>query len=312
MKTPMTNQTRRSTFEYACLLVAFLSITACSASAVEEVKLEPNEILKFEFPDLPATYHSKRTGHKQPAMLSARLPENYSRDGKFPLLLFLGGGTGGPGDAAADIRGTEPRDRRDYIAVNLPLFIKDVNGPPTVPPRLQAMGVDPDTLKGMIMFDDFEVLSAAYRVMLQKLLDAVPNISRKGSMIGGFSNGAHAVSVLLAGKDEFIMSHFESFVIWEGGIGLVTNPLGPEDVPALRNHRFLFLMGDQPGSAAAEESAKRWLEALVQGMKKQKIDCSLVVMVGYGHAMPKEYGKLVGNWVRGEPLPAIPPKSPQP
>lgn len=125
MKTPMTDETHCSTLEYACLLVAFFSIAACSASAVDQVRLEPNEILKFEFPDLPETYFSLSTDKKQPAMLTAQLPANYSRDGKFPLFLYLAAGGGSAGDRAPSHRFII--GPRDYITVDLPLFIKDVS-----------------------------------------------------------------------------------------------------------------------------------------------------------------------------------------
>ena len=68
----------------AILLVGFLCTVLASDGAAP--KLEPNAIISFEFPDLPETLLTKSSGDKQPARLSAELPENYSRETKFPLI----------------------------------------------------------------------------------------------------------------------------------------------------------------------------------------------------------------------------------
>ena len=169
-----------------------------------EPKLEPNAILSFDFPELPDTLMTKSSGEKQPARLSAELPENYSQDGKFPLFIFLTGGGGGRGDAKPSFR--ELVGARDFICVNLPQFKRslDTNEP----------------FRGLaISMEDFDTMSRAYRTMLEKLFATVPNITPKRSTLGGFSNGANTTAVLLAGQDEFILRHFESFFLIEGGFG---------------------------------------------------------------------------------------------
>src|SRR5438093_13187670 len=102
---------------------------ANSAHAANDANLEPNATLTFEFPDLPDTLMTKVSGEKRPARLTAQLPENYSRDGKFPLFVFLTGGGGGRGDAEPSAR--ELVGARDFICVNLPQFKRalDTNEP---------------------------------------------------------------------------------------------------------------------------------------------------------------------------------------
>src|SRR5438128_1391578 len=101
------------------LLITMSAVAFSSAHAADTVKLAPNVKLTFEFPDLPETFFAKSTGDKRPAMLSAQLPENYSPQGKFPIFVFLNGGSGGGGSSqtARDIIGP-----RNFIAVGLPLF----------------------------------------------------------------------------------------------------------------------------------------------------------------------------------------------
>ncbi len=95
--------------------VVFLIAIACSVSGASDVTLEPNATLRFEFPDLPDTLMTKASGEKQPARLTAQLPENYSREGKFPLFIFLTGGGGGRGDAETSSRGLPPSTKARSI-----------------------------------------------------------------------------------------------------------------------------------------------------------------------------------------------------
>lgn len=64
-----------------------LLLTGTPAGA-ETVRLEPNAILRLDFPDLPDTLATIDTGEKKLARLTAQLPENYSLEGRFPLCVF--------------------------------------------------------------------------------------------------------------------------------------------------------------------------------------------------------------------------------
>src|SRR5260370_401416 len=149
--------------------VVCLIAIACSASGASDVNLEPNATLRLEFPDLPDTLMTKASGEKQPARLTAQLPENYSREGKFPLFIFLTGGGGGRGDAEPSSRGVV--GPRDFICVNLPQFKRAVD--------------KNEPYRGLtVSMEDFETVSRAYQTMLQKLFDAVPNITPERSALG--------------------------------------------------------------------------------------------------------------------------------
>jgi hypothetical protein len=284
------------------LRIASILLTVCclSVQATDHVNLAPNAILSFTFPDLPETFFSKATHQKYPPMLSARLPENYTRDGKFPLFVFLNGGNGGRGDSspARDIVGP-----RDFIVVSVPLF-RDASGAKAPP----LPGVNTDAL---VNINDAPVLGASYRVMLQKLLDAVPNISTERSTLGGFSNGAHATGALLAAKDPFILDHFTAFCFFEGGMALAMNPSALQE-PALKHCRFIALFGDHDKDPKLQTMRKLVAEPLVDSLAREasllQLDFTRIVMKGYGHETPPEYQKLLGSWIRGEKLPEIPAK----
>ena len=285
-------------FVVACLL----ALAGALASAEDAVKLEPNAKLSFEFPDLPETFFSKATHQPAPALLTAQLPENYVPGGRFPLFVFLGGGNGGRGDSttARSIAGP-----RDFIAVSLPLF-RDSTA--AAAPVLPGLPINP---KEMVNGADAGILGRAYRVMLQRLLEAVPNVTRERSAFGGFSNGAHATGALLAAKDEFVLSHFTAFCFFEGGMPLLLNPAAL-DQPALRHGRLIVLFGDSDPNPQLQLARKLLagplLEKLSQEASTLELDFTHITMHGYGHTMPPEYQKLLGAWVRGEKLPEIPVK----
>ena len=283
------------------IFAILVSTSLFIARAMAEVKLEPNAKLSFEFPELPETFLSKSTHDKIPAILSAQLPRNYTREGKFPLFVFLNGGNGGRGDSspARSIVGPD-----DFITVSLPLF-KDPSGAKA--PALPGVTVD---LSYLVNINDAPVLGSSYRAMLQKLFETVPNISTERSTFGGFSNGAHATGALLTAKDEFILKHFTAFCFFEGGMALALNPAALQQ-PALSRARFIMLTGDHDSDPKRQAQRTLIGEPLITGISKQAselhLDFTRIIMRGYGHAMPSEYQKLLGNWVRGEMLPKVQP-----
>jgi predicted esterase len=141
--------------------------------------------------------------------------------------------------------------------------------------------------------------------MFQKLFDTVPNITPERSALGGFSNGGHAVGVLLAGQDEFILSHFRAFYLAEGGFGpLAANALRKI---AMKPCRFLLLRGDQPDDDSAKSKEERehnthLAQALELEAQEFHLDFTAVTMQNTGHDLPRKYQAILGAWVRGESI----------
>ena len=198
------------------VMVLALSFSAFAQGAVG-VQLKADARWSMDFPDLPDTLAAMTTGESKPAGLTVRLPANYSREGKFPLFVFLNGNDGGLGD-------TLPLDRKtvgsnDFICANLPLFKRAFD---------KKDG-------GLVTGDDFETVSRAYRVMLQKLLDTVPNVTPERSAFGGFSNGAHTTALLLSGQDDFILRHFRrpsQSIDWPTIFSSISWTSTPRPIPA--------------------------------------------------------------------------------
>jgi hypothetical protein len=280
-----------------CAFLVLIALLLAGAVA-DEVKLEPNAKFTFEFPELPETFFSKSTHESVPAMLTAQLPENYSAAGKYPLFVFLEGGNGGRGDST---QGRAIVGLRDFITVSMPLF-RDASG--AKPPPIPGLPL-PFNFGYMVNLNDAPVLGKSYRTMLEKLFAAVPNIATERSAFGGFSNGAHATGALLAAKDEFITSHFKAYCFFEGGLALALDPSALEQ-PALRDSRFITFYGDHDNDPKLQVQRTLIGEPLFQKIQDQAatlhLDYQRIVMHGYGHQMPPEYKKMLGQWIRGEQL----------
>jgi hypothetical protein len=263
------------------LVVAALVAAATAA----ENKLEPNAILRFEFPELPPTLMGMLSNQPAPAAMTVQLPENYSRTNEFGLVVFLAGGNGGRGTSVEPARGIS--GPRDYVCVNLPLFKRALD-------KQEKFG------GGLVAMDDFATISQAYRTMLGKLFEAVPNIKPGRSALGGFSNGGHTTGVLLAGKDEFILEHFRSFFFIDGGFGLLAaNTL---QRTALKQCRFLLLCGDKPDGNAIRAAQLQLTRALGLMGKAANVDVTTVIMRGFEHKFPDAYRPVIGRWLKGEKL----------
>jgi len=262
------------------ILIALFAcgVIACGAA---HVKLEPNARWSLEFPELPDTLATMSSGQRQPARLTLQLPDNYSPERKFPIFVFLNGGDGGRGDSL-------PLDRRtvgsnDFVCVNLPLFKRKFD---------KQVG-------GLVSVDDLETISQAYRVMLQKLLDTVPNTTPKRSTFSGFSNRAPTLGLLLAGRDEFILSHFRAFCFVEGGSPLAANGL---QSPRLKQCRFLLLRADRSEPEREGRAFTHVTTALEFLARERELDFTVVTMRDSGHELPPKYQALLGAWVRGETI----------
>jgi hypothetical protein len=273
--------------------LSFILLVAAPAFAAE---LAPNGTLRFEFPDLPPTLVTMTGGAPQPATLTARLPDNYSDDRQFPLFLYLLGGTGGRGDEGNLQFGLKIIGPRDFIVVTLPLFKKKLD----VKERHNGL---------MVAMDDFETIARSYRVMLEKLFAAVPNITAERSTLGGFSNGAHTTGVLLAGQDEFTLAHFRQFYLMEGGVGpLLANVL---QKTAMKTPRLFVMTGGLGYGPELQKplpylAMQRVLEDTAAREKDPRF--TFVTMHGYGHEQPPEYLNLIGQWARGAPVDDVPAK----
>ena len=69
----------------------------------------------------------------------------------------------------------------------------------------------------IVGFDDYPTISAAYKTIIERLHVEIPNIDTDRSIIGGHSNGAKTVNVLLSSMDETTLATFNGLLFVDGG-----------------------------------------------------------------------------------------------
>lgn len=246
---------------------------------------EEPEIQELTFPELGPTLLELATGEPQVPKLLYQMPDGWSPDKTYPVFVFLPGGTGKGQRAEGLGRARAITGGKSYIAVSMPLYRHT--------DALNEEALFGDLLIGV---DDYPAISRAYAPMLRKFFETVPEARRSGNVMGGFSNGAHTISVLLSCRDDVTLRHFSQFIFADGGIWLSGLPREP-----MKACRFLGLYGDtadfwtRPVIMRQFRSMKETADAL-------EIDFDLVVMEGIGHQFPADYHEAVHDWLKkGDP-----------
>ena len=224
---------------------------------------KPGANLTFEFPELEKDFSGK------PAAFSARIPQNYDPAKPVPLFIFLGGGKGtsSPGGAVTLTNG-------DFVCVGLPYPNSGRN------PRQSNM------------VGRFDNVWNYWKPMIAKLEEAVPNLDPKIRIIGGFSNGAHAIDGLL-GEEKFT-SAFSAFVLIEGGGTQGGTYRGARD-------RHIYYAWGEKSPIAAH--ARTVLSRAKRGQMKIRYN----EMKGVGHQFPAAEKTGVKSWLYETVLPDLRP-----
>jgi hypothetical protein len=108
--------------------------------------------------------------------------------------------------------------------------------------------------------------------------------------------------------DGFILRHFQSFGLVEGGFGSLAAIMAtPAIAPGIQQSRFFVMYRDkfQPADAMLPIIHDDLVRACVLNAQLNHLDLTPVVMHGYGHEWPSAYADLFGKWVRGEKPPEL-------
>lgn len=132
--------------------------------------------------------------------------------------------------------------------------------------------------------------------MLKKVAAEVPDIDWERSVIGGLSNGAQTLSVLLAGRYEVITQHFHAFWLHEGSFQLM-----PAAMP-IKDSRFLLLVADD-AMTCGSEFRQLMLDqmALLEPQAKLKID-----LTQWKDEEKNPDSSEVPRWPQGKPWSGMP------
>ena len=258
------------------LAVAFVLHTV---SIAQELTPGKNIEIMFPEPNLPPTLFAMMTGTTAIPCLTIRLPDDYDRTKTYPLLVYVPGFHGGPkgniGNAQT-IAGP-----KGWIVASLPLFKEsiDKNEP--------AAGI-------MIGFQDYPIISHAYRIILGKLFELIPNIDRAKSAMVGFSNGALTIAILVSNHDEFILTHFKNFCFVDHGMFHLTDL----HKKYARDGRFLILVGDKLDYG--RDLKIKGSQLLQEEWKLLGVNLKYQIMNNTGHEFYDRQMAIVGQWLRNE------------
>ena len=257
---------------------AFIKAWKPSAPAVppEPVKVaddvKPGATLVLEFPELP------KDRKDQPASCTVKLPTGYDTAKKFPLVVWLAGGEGGNTPNSSFL------PAGDFVTAGLP-FPKGANNP------AQAN-----------MVGEFDKIWDYHRAMINKIHERIPNLDRKTSIIGGFSNGGHAIDGMLkarGGKEGGIADYFGIFVLADGGGSAGTKG----NYPSLKGKYAYLCYGETSGNAdivplAAKDFKSRGAEMVLSKMEKT------------GHQFADFEQVKVKEWIAKTALPGLKSEKP--
>jgi hypothetical protein len=264
-------KTRLRSIGSAFLLVAAAVTRTTAAEPASE--LTPGSTFTVTFPELPPTFYAVVQKKDVRAQMTVFLPVNYDPGGKFPLLIFLGGGDGGvggnPGVARSLCQG------KDFICVSMPLF------------KAADFKVDKPNVPGagfVMRAEDGKYMWPFFKTMLEKLDGVVPNIAPAHRILGGFSNGAHATAALIDESDGEVARRFSAFLLVEGGGRLRHYDL-------LKNKPLLMVSSNAKSKPRAQEMCDT---AKAAGAK-----ASLLVQDVGKHDFPVAAYPAVGEWLRG-------------
>jgi hypothetical protein len=246
-------------------------------------QLTPGKNIEIMFPqqDLPVTLFTMMTGTAAAPCLTIHLPDDYDSTKTYPLLVYVPGFHGGPkgniGNAQT-IAGP-----KGWIVATVPLFKDSID-------KSEPGG-------GIIIgFEDYPIISRAYRIILGKIFELVPNIDRAKSALVGFSNGALTIAVLVSNQDEFILTHFKNFCIIDHGMFHLTD-LHKKNA---RDCRFLVLVGDKKDYG--RNLKIKGSQLLQEEWKSLGVNLKCQIMEDTGHEFYNRQMALVGLWLRNEDI----------
>jgi predicted esterase len=199
------------------------------------------------------------------------IPTDYDPAKKHPLFLWLGEAKGHHQDRRNLV------DGKNFICVSFPLYRK--TGP-------VAEGVSAETVKRIhLSEDDAELIWPIYKKMIAKVEELVPNIDPNIRLVGGFSNGAHCMTILLNGSNGEFHNYFNAYFFVEGGF-----PYKLKENKKYSNKNCMLAM-------YGEKSAKNNMMIMAKQAAKFGVDVEEVEMKEIGHAFPKDYMPKVTDWI---------------
>ena len=252
------------------VLVASCAVVAMAQPPASQVA--PGKTFTVEFPEMPPTMACLLDpGNTSKPSMAVFLPTNYNAKVRFPLLIFLKGGSGGNGNNPGAAR--KLVEDRDFICVDLPLF------------KNKAEGNAPTALG--LTDADCRYMWSLHKRMLDKLSQFVPNIDPTHSVLGGFSNGSYATARMIVRSDGEVLKLFSAFIFVESGGQL----LKPDLLALLKGRSVLVAYG-------SKSNRPERIQGIEQANKGAGVKIVTHEMKEIGHAFPENEYPVARDWLR--------------
>jgi len=234
---------------------------AKKATATLDERIKPGNKFVVEFPD------RIKALDKGASRFQVYIPTDYTPDRKFPLHLWLGGGTGGC-SARNCVVGKE-----GWICIGMPLF--------HAPPEIRKKGSGFKHKLHLWQIDDATIWKE-HKFLLDEIQKLIPNIHPYYRVAGGFSNGAHCIGFLINTTPEF-SDFFNCYYFFDGGYTL-------RNVKALAGRPLHILYGETSVTRNSLPGIHNY--ALGKGVLS-----TLTMMKNTGHKANPEYNPQVKAWI---------------
>ena len=265
---------RKISFIFTVLWLSPFCTVADEPSGASE--WAPVQRITFLDEELPPNLYSVYTGDDKDSYVQYCLPADYNKGKTYPLILYVPGFHGHPGgniDNARDIG-----NGHECIVASLPLFKEHVDRSEV------ANGV-------IVSFSDYPVLSKAYKTILERFYQTIPNVDRTRSSMVGFSNGAITIGVLLSMHDTYLLERFQNFCLVDHGMF----HLADLHKSLAKDRRYLILVGDQEDFG--RELKLRGARLIEDSYKMLNINIESRILGNTGHELTAECKKDIGNWI---------------
>jgi hypothetical protein len=228
------------------------------AAEMQEIRRQsgPGGSFVLKFPELGPTVKKDY----RLMQMQVVLPENYSPQRQWPLYISLGGGGGSdkPNRLAAGL---------GFVSVGLPYPRNRLN--------LDQAAFSPFTLWSY------------YKPMLAKLDRVLPNLHPTNRVVFGFSNGANAITALVAFSDNQFTKQYRFLIIHEGGMH--QTQWSDEVWQDLQSCAILYSGGDK---AAGRQITRMHTQAV-----EKNVDAELLIFAGR-HEVTPEVRDTARAWIR--------------
>lgn len=240
---------------------------AAEAPVPVDDDVKPGATLTLQFPELA------KDRKDQVAACLVRLPASYDPAKPFGLVVWLEGGDGGNQPNSSFV------PEGSFVLAGLPYPLGANN-----PSQANMVG-------------EYDKVWEFHRAILDRIYQKIPNLKKEWGIIGGFSNGGHAMDGMLRVRDRkgSLASYFGTFVIADGGGGYAS---ADGNYPSLEG-KYAYVCWGQTSPNATNSAG------VAKDFKGRRAQTVASEMAETGHAFAGFEREKVREWIKTVVMPGL-------